>query len=158
MSRMCQPLQILLPHLPHSPQFNELKSILQNVIVVTLAYEKYEGFETSAPALHSILMARHCVLHDLLSIGDAASPGHTTPTFQWASGDQTLYDLTWLAVLSYMVLDLFPCTRGPGPHEALTERLGNVILRAQEYDLHFRHPVLCQWATELRDRLMLPNV
>lgn len=156
-SRMCQPLQLLLPHLPRSPQLAKLNGILQDIVTVTLAYEQYECFEPSAASLNTIMMGRHCVLHDLLTIGDAAASNGTVPPPNWLPGEGTLYDLTWLTTLSYMALDLFPCTRGPGPHELLAVRLNDVITRAQRNDLHLRQPVLCQWANELQIRLSLPS-
>lgn len=157
-SRMCHPLQLLLPHLPASRRFSELKGILQDVVSVTLAYEQYENFEPSAASLNTILMARHCVLHDLLTIGDAAALNRTAPSPNRLPGESTHYDLTWLSSLSYMALDLHPCTRGPGPHELLAVRLNDVIARARRHDLHLRQPALYQWAIDLQGRLTLPFV
>jgi hypothetical protein len=136
----------------------ELKSMLRNVVTITLAYEKYKAFEPSAPTLHAILMARHCVLHDLLTIGDSLSHQTDLKYEEWSPDEATLYDLAWLATLSYMVLDLHPCTRGPGPHELLAERLEHVIKRAQEQDLQYYHAVLYQWADDLRQRLNAPPI
>lgn len=156
-SRLCHPLQLLLPHLPPLPRFAELKGILQDVVSITLAYEQYENFEHSATSLNTILMARHCVLHDLLTVGDAAALSRTAPSSEWAPGESIHYDLTWLSSLSYMALDLHPCTRGPGPHELLAVRLNDVIARARRHDLHLRQPVLYQWAIDLQSRLTLTS-
>ena len=155
---MCRPLQVLVPDLPDDVPFIQLKSMLRNVILITLAYEKYEAFEPSAPALSSILMARHCVLHDLLSIGDSLAYMNNEAGTTWLPNQTTLYDLAWLAILSYMVLDLHPCSRGPGPHELLAERLDGVLLRAQRQNLHFHQPNLYQWGTDLESRLAAPSV
>lgn len=157
-SRMCQSLQALLPKLPSSPQFIPLKSILQDVIAITLAYEKYEVFEPSAPILRDILMARHCVLHDLLTVGDAEAQNTNKEVGNQTSDEAVLYGLTWLSALSYMLLDLYPITRGPGPHELLAERLHKTLVRTREQGLDFCQPLLYQWAINLLSRLNSPTM
>jgi hypothetical protein len=154
---MCPSLQLILPHLPNSPRFAKLKDILENVVKITMSYEMYEIFEPNAPALRNILMARHCVLHDLLTIGDATTPRAKADRHDLPSGEETHYELTWLCTHAYMVLDLFPCTRGPGPHELLSERLHTIIPRAQQQGIDVRQSLLYHWSTELLHRLDTPS-
>lgn len=153
---MCRQLQLLVPQLPNKSRLNRLNTLLHETLLITLAYEQYQRYDPRAPTLRNILMARHCVLHDLLTLGDSQKSKVTNGDNSQCGYEDLIYDLAWLSVLSYMVLDLHPLMRGPGPHEELCRRLTVTINNAFRARLQTNQLVLFEWANELRKRLLEP--
>ena len=140
-----------------SLKLSRLGTLLNQVLLVTLAYEQFQRGDKRATSLRNILMARHCVLHDLLTLGDYASQKISDTEEEPILHEGATYDLAWYSVLSYMVLDLYPLGRGVGPHDLLFGRLEKAIQDASRIRLHYQQPMLFKWASELLVRLVKPS-
>jgi hypothetical protein len=147
-------LQSALLEMPNAPCLADIRAALSATVAVALAYERHrEDSDTEVP-LHRILMVRHCVLHDLLSIDDLRPLAGTEGVDVPQPALEIIHDLAKLSALSFMVLDLHPLMRGHGPHEQLESRLRFTIKQASRATLDTRLSKLHRCAQNFHSRLL----
>jgi hypothetical protein len=147
-------LQCALLEMPNAPCLADIRAALSATVTVALAYERHQISPDTEIPLHRILMVRHCVLHDLLSIDDLRPLTGTNGTEVALPALEIIHDLAKLSALSFMVLDLHPVMRGHGPHEQLESRLRFTIKQASRTTLDTRLSKLYRCARNLHSRLV----